>query len=168
MRTALVVDDSPIDLLMGKTLLEKLGYVVLRAATAEEAIRIIHEETPFIVISDITMPGASGLDLLKEAQQLQRPPIFIMATGLDDAQNAIAALQQGAYGYITKPLKEDLLRQTIHDAMLKRGKETADEQAREDLSKRDPLTGLFNKDQFMRLLKEQTTSSRKKIGRAHV
>ena len=84
MHTVLVVDDSQIELMMGKALLIKLGYSVLTASDGKEALRIILESSPDVVISDVDMPGMSGLELLTTASTISPPPIFIMATGLAD------------------------------------------------------------------------------------
>ena len=161
MHTTLVVDDSPIELLMTKTLLERLGYKPLTASNGEYALNLIREHSPHVVICDITMPGMSGLELLEATRHFVQPPIFIMATGLDDAEHAVASLQHGAYGYLTKPLKEEPLRQAIQEATLSRQQELDAKQEREKLSKTDSLTGLLNKDAFMRNLAEYARSLRK-------
>jgi diguanylate cyclase (GGDEF)-like protein len=158
---ALVVDDSPIELMMGKTLLERLGVSVWTASTGQEALRLIQEHAPEIVLSDITMPGMSGLELLEATRHLEMPPIFIMASSLDDAEHAVASLERGAYGYLTKPLKEAPLTKAIHEARLKRNKELAARRERQELASTDPLTGLFNKDEFIRALKRYICSLRK-------
>lgn len=152
MRTALVVDDSAIEVLMTKNLLGHLGYTVFTASGGEEALRLIHECAPQVVVCDITMPGMSGLELLEATRRFVRPPAFIMATGLDDAELAVTALHGGAYGYLTKPLKEAPLRAALEDALSRQKIEWDAKQERERLTKLDPLTGLLNKDEFLRSL----------------
>ena len=123
MQTALVVDDSPIELVLAKTLLEKLGYVPLTASSGEEALNLISEKSPHFVICDISMPGMSGIELLKATRHFKHPPVFIMATGMNDAEHAVTSLHHGAYGYLTKPLKEDSLSDTLRKATLRRQRE---------------------------------------------
>lgn len=161
MHTLLVVDDSPIELFVTKTLVERLGYTPLTANCGEDALRLINENPPQIVICDISMPGLSGLDLLEATRHLAQPPIFIMATGLDDAQHAVASLQRGAYGYLTKPLKEEQLRQVLQEATQRRQQEESAREAHDRLIKTDPLTGLLNKDEFLRNLVGFTGSLRR-------
>ena len=161
MRTVLVVDDSQIELMMGKALLSKLGYAVLTASTGEEALRIILEDSPYIVISDVDMPGMSGLELLATTRSISPPPIFIMATGLADVEHAVIALEQGAYGYLTKPLKEEQLRRAIQDAAVKHEKVHKATEETERLAKTDPITGLLNKEAFIAVLNKQLNSLRK-------
>lgn len=161
MQIALAVDDSPVELLMTKTLLERLGFSPLTASNGEDALRLIRENSPYVVICDITMPGMSGLELLEATRHFVQPPMFIMATGLDDAEHAVTSLQHGAYGYLTKPIKEDALRQALQDATLRRQKELAASQEYERLTKNDPLTGLLNKDAFLLTLTEHAQSLRR-------
>jgi diguanylate cyclase (GGDEF)-like protein len=161
MHTALVVDDSPIELLMTKTLLERLGFAPLTATNGKDALNLVREHSPHIVICDISMPGMSGIELLEATRHFVQPPIFIMATGMDDAEHAVLSLQQGAYGYLTKPLKEEPLRKALQDATNRRQKELAARQEHERLTKTDPLTGLLNKDEFLNNLAEYASSLRK-------
>ena len=161
MYTTLVVDDSPIELLMTKTLLERLGFAPLTASNGVDALNLIREHAPHVVISDITMPGMSGIELLEATRHFVQPPIFIMATGLDDAEHAVTSLQHGAYGYLTKPLKEEPLRQALQEAIRRRQKELDASQEHERLTKTDPLTNLLNKDEFLRSLAEYASSLRR-------
>lgn len=161
MRTAVVVDDSRIELLMGKRLLEKLGFSVLTAESGEDALNIIRQNSVELVVCDITMPGMSGLELLETAKGLAHSPIFIMATSLDDAGHAVDSMQRGAYGYLTKPLQEEPLRKVIDDAVARHQKEFEAKQELEKLANHDLLTGLYNKDEFVRLLTAYKNSARR-------
>jgi len=161
MKTAVVVDDSPIELLMGKTLLEKLGYTVFSANNGEDALQLIREHFASLVICDVTMPGMSGLEVLEATQSFAHPPIFIMASSLDDAEHAVDCLLRGAYGYLTKPLREEQLRNAIDDAIARRDKELEARQHLETITKYDPLTGVLNKDEFVRLLAQRVRSLRR-------
>jgi len=161
MYTTLIVDDSPIELWVTKTLLEKLGFEPLTATSGEEALNLIREHSPHVVICDISMPGMNGLELLKATRSIDNPPIFIMATGLDDAEHAIKSLHEGAYGYLTKPLKEEPIRQALHEANLRHNKELGAKKEHELLTKTDPLTQLLNKNEFTRKVTHCLNSLRK-------
>lgn len=160
MYIALVVDDSPIELMMTKKLLERLDLMPLTATSGADALQLIHKHSPHIVICDINMPGMDGLELLEATRNLAAPPIFIMASGMDDAEHAVASLHKGAYGYLTKPLKEAPLRKVLLEASHRRQKEINAEQEQARLSKTDPLTGLLNKDEFLRQLEGYISSLR--------
>lgn len=161
MNTILVVDDSQIELMMGKALLSKLGYSVLSASNGVEALNIITEHSPHAVISDVDMPGMSGLELLEKTRQISPATIFIMATSLADIEHAVSALEQGAYGYLTKPLKEDQLKRAILEAELKHEKAHRANVESERLAKTDPITGLLNKDAFIDVLSKHQLNLRK-------
>jgi diguanylate cyclase (GGDEF)-like protein len=161
MNTAVVVDDSPIELLMGKTLLERLGYTVFSANNGQDALHLIREHFASLVICDVTMPGMSGLECLEATRSFAHPPIFIMASSLDDAESAVDCLRKGAYGYLTKPLREEQLRNAIDDAVARRDKELQAREHLETITKYDPLTGVYNKDEFVRLLALRVGSSRR-------
>jgi CheY-like chemotaxis protein len=149
MQTVLVVDDSAIDLLMMKTLLEKLGYEPSTSTNGKEALDLILENSPSFVICDINMPGMSGIELLKATRHLKQQPVFIMATNMNDAEHAVTALHLGAYGYLTKPIKEDSLRETLRKVSLRRQREL-DAGEGHELSRIDTDTGLLTHREMAR------------------
>lgn len=149
---ALVVDDGPIERLAGKSMLEKLGFSVTTAANGEDALQLLDEQPIELVLCDISMPGMSGLALLETSRKLPQPPLFIMSTTFDDAEHAVHCLREGAYGYLTKPLRFEALRQTVADAMTKYQQEQDLRRRATELAERDPLTGLVNKPEFHRRL----------------
>lgn len=149
MFTTLVVDDSPIDSMMTKSLLEKLGFLALTAANGEDALKLILENAPHFVICDINMPGMSGLELLKATRHFEQQPIFIMATGLGGVESAVDSLHHGAYGYLTKPLKEESLRDALRKATRRRQKELDTRNEHEKLTKTYPLAEFLDKDELL-------------------
>lgn len=147
MQTVLVVDDSAIDLMMTKTLLEKLGFEPLTAANGRDALNLITKSPPNFVICDINMPGMNGLELLKATRHFKQPPVFIMATSINDAEHAVASLQHGAYGYITKPVKEESLNEALRKATLRRQRELDAGQGNEKLPKTGLIAGMLTHDE---------------------
>jgi two-component system response regulator PilR (NtrC family) len=73
-----------------------------------------------VAISDIRMPGLSGVDLLRQAKQVSPDTVFVMMTAFASTETAIEALQDGAFDYITKPFKMDELRNIVHRALQER------------------------------------------------
>jgi DNA-binding NtrC family response regulator len=100
----LVVDDDPAMREVLTIRLEKWGYEVRTAGDSDAARRVVEEWDPSIVVSDMVMPGQSGLDLLKslKAGDKTRPVVLITAHGELDA--AVEAMKHGAEDYITKPI----------------------------------------------------------------
>ncbi len=100
----LIVDDEE---LIRQTLarsLSRIGYEVDTADSAEEAIRQITQTDYDVHISDIKMPGESGLQLLERARSLKIDANFIMITAHGDENTAIESLNKGAFAYLKKPV----------------------------------------------------------------
>jgi CheY-like chemotaxis protein len=154
-KTALVVDDGPVERLAGKTMLEKLGFSVMTAASGEEALRLLGQHPADLVLCDISMPGMGGLRLLEATREHPRPPLFIMSTSHNDAEHAIASLRSGAYGYLTKPLRFDTLRKTVSEALAKYQEQQDASEYERARAQHDTLTGLLNKAGFSQSLTER-------------
>jgi len=87
------------------------------AFSGEEALFYlnIHDHEAVLILSDLNMPGMSGLELLKEIKQkFQSPPPFVMViTAYNDAENYNQAMSLGADDFLTKPINFDLLRKKL-------------------------------------------------------
>ncbi len=82
--------------------LEREGYVVLRFASAEDALPVIRESRPRMVILDLGLPGMSGLDALRDLRSDSEVPVLILtARGLEE--DRVAGLEAGADDYLPKP-----------------------------------------------------------------
>ncbi len=159
-KNALVVDDGLVERLLGKAMLEKLGFTVSMAASSEEALDWIGHYPVDLVLCDIAMPGMNGLDLLDVARARPRAPLFIMSTNYDDAEHALASMRRGAYGYLIKPLRFEHLRQTVSEVMAKYRNDRNTALEAEKLAQQDPLTNLINKGEFLRRLSNRTQVAR--------
>jgi two-component system, NtrC family, response regulator PilR len=99
----LIVDDEiSICEVLGQYL-KKEGYTVSLASSGEEALEILAGETIHLIISDIKMPGITGVDLLKKVKETTQSLPVLMTTGFPTLDTAIEALKLGAYDYMTKP-----------------------------------------------------------------
>lgn len=87
--------------------LEEEGYQCTRAQNGEEAIQAIKEHTFDIIITDLKMPGADGIDVLKAALKYSSETLTIIITAHASVETAIQALRKGAADYILKPLDFD-------------------------------------------------------------
>ncbi|MDB5764457.1 MAG: hypothetical protein JWQ21_3452 [Herminiimonas sp.] len=151
-KNALVVDDGLVERLLGKAMLEKLGFSVSTAASGQEALELIGQHPVDLVLCDIAMPGMDGLELLDTARAQPQPPLFIMSTNHNDAEHALASMRRGAYGYLIKPLRFEHLRETVAEVMAKYRNDQDSARRAEKLAQLDPLTDLMNKSEFLRLL----------------
>lgn len=120
MPTILIVDD---DALVRGILLEFLSdnYECNTASTAEEAFQYLEIQNYDAVITDISMPGMSGVDLLKRVQlkDLQTPVIFV--SGKSSEQESEMLLQLGAFAYVTKPFQLDQIEMLVESAVRRNG-----------------------------------------------
>lgn len=114
----LLVDDHPVFL---EGLAESLGrrgeFVIAGVATGgEEAVDACRQLAPDLVLLDLSMRGLDGLATLDRLRGLEQPPRVLMLTSSDDAADALAAIDAGAAGYVTKAARYDELVAAIREA----------------------------------------------------
>ena len=116
-RKILVVDDDPKILFAFLEVLKKDGYLAVTAGDGEEALNIISSENIILIFMDISLPKINGLEVLKKFKEkgINIPTIII--TGYGIMQNAIRAMQLGAFDYLTKPLDINKIRELTKKAL---------------------------------------------------
>lgn len=105
----LVVDDSPSFQKMICSLLVNKGYQVTCAASGEEAIKLFQAEEFHMVLTDIMLPGMSGLNMLKLAKEIKPEIDVVIVSSNASSFTAIKALRLGAYDYIVKPIDDEAI-----------------------------------------------------------
>jgi YesN/AraC family two-component response regulator len=105
----LIVDDEEDIRLVLDISLSDLGYAVYTAENGEEALQILSEINPPIVLTDIRMPVMDGIELLRRIKQVNPETEVIMVTGHGDMDLAIKSLKYEATDFITKPIKDEVL-----------------------------------------------------------
>ncbi|MFH1349857.1 MAG: response regulator [Pseudomonadota bacterium] len=113
METILIVDDEKNYLVVLEALLGPEGYETVTADNAHDAISLIMESDMDLVITDMKMPGMSGMDLLEESKRLKPDLPVIMMTAYGTIEMAVEAMKKRAYDYITKPFKNEEIKLTI-------------------------------------------------------
>lgn len=101
----LVVEDDQAIREMLRFVLQQKHFDILEAENAEQALRLIHDRSPSLILLDWMLPGMSGVDLarkLKEAQETSNLPI-IMITAKGEEEDMVRGLDSGADDYVTKP-----------------------------------------------------------------
>jgi DNA-binding NtrC family response regulator len=103
----LIVDDEPASRDGLVDVLRDEGYDVRAAETAEEALEILEAGNFELVVSDLRMPGKSGIELLREVRRLCPQTLFVLVTAHASVETAVQALREGAHDYMLKPLVYD-------------------------------------------------------------
>jgi len=101
----LIVDDEVSVRKVMAAVLAQVGLPCETAASGDEALRVLETNRIDAVISDLQMPGMSGMELLTKVRQNYPQMIFLMVTGVDDIRVGIEAMRQGADDYLVKPLQ---------------------------------------------------------------
>jgi two-component system, NtrC family, response regulator PilR len=122
MASILVVDDELSMREFLKILLEKDGYHVTTAAEGRTAFELAGQHPFDLVISDIRMPGMTGLELLAQLKQLKADIGVIMITAFASPDDAVGAMKNGAFDYITKPFNVDEIKSVVRAALKKKQK----------------------------------------------
>jgi DNA-binding NtrC family response regulator len=107
----LVVDDERNTLDALSTILRREGHTVLTAASGQEALTQIQEETVDLLLSDLKMPKMDGLALLRHVKSHHADVVVLMMSGYQDVTAAVEAMKAGVFDYLVKPFgKEDVVR----------------------------------------------------------
>ncbi|MBU1070086.1 sigma-54 dependent transcriptional regulator [Myxococcota bacterium] len=116
----LLVDDEAAILDSLRRLLERDGYVVSTARSAEEALGILQRETFDLLVTDLRLPHLSGLELLRLVRRMSPDTEVILMTAYGQIEDAVEAMKEGAYDFLPKPVKKAALTKTLDKAMERR------------------------------------------------
>jgi DNA-binding NtrC family response regulator len=119
----LVVDDDASIRETFERHLTRSGYTVHLAGDGQQALALLGEVDPALIITDVRMPGLDGLELLRRVREGVDPPDVLVITAHDDMRSAIEAMRAGAYDYLVKPLDLDeidlLIRRCLNERALR-------------------------------------------------
>jgi len=124
-------------------LLKREGYEVDAVAAGEEALELLTGQSYDVIITDLFLPGVSGIDILKHVKEHSLPCNVILITGNATAETAVEAMKEGAFDYITKPLNFEKLKVLIAKAVEKSRLEA------ENLYLRQQLRGKYKFDNII-------------------
>ncbi len=140
----LVDDDDSLRRVMEFNLTEA-GHRVETAGSGEEGLRLFEKGAFDAVISDITMPGMSGMEVLAKVRERDAAVPVVMITAYGTIESAVEAMKQGAFDYITKPFNRDELRLTLERAIRMRRLEKENVELRAEVTDRyrfDSIVGV--------------------------
>jgi DNA-binding response OmpR family regulator len=120
MDTILVVDDERLFLTLVRDELAKAGYTVLTAENAAEALEALAKQPVHVVIMDVVMPGADGMELLPRVRKDYPQVPVIVVSGRASFLTGVHAMRLGAVDFLRKPLNFEELGRTVHTAIAQR------------------------------------------------
>jgi len=162
----LVVDDEEQmrDLLV--KVLERKGYQVSVCGNGVDALAFLEREPADLVVTDVRMPGLSGMEALRAIKELNPDIVVIIMTAFGSIDQAVQAVKEGAYDYINKPFKIDEMLLTIEKALEERRLRHEVSTLRQELRTRYHFENLIGKSRAMQEifgLIEQVAGSRSTV-----
>lgn len=116
-RCVLIVDDEPNMLLVMQMALEQVGFRVLSAQRVEDAIAMLSKPELDVILTDLKMPGTSGVDFIRECQRQRDDLPIIVVTAYGSIRSSIECLQAGASDYLTKPFEPEELQFAVENTL---------------------------------------------------
>lgn len=129
----LVVDDDPSNRVTLQRLLEREGYRVSQADSGRTGLEVLRDSGIDLVLTDLKMPGMTGLDLLKAVRAIDPDIEVVVMTAYGTVETAVEAMKEGAYDFVAKPLKRLELVTTVRKALEKRALQVENRRLREQL-----------------------------------
>ncbi|RPJ08671.1 MAG: sigma-54-dependent Fis family transcriptional regulator, partial [Deltaproteobacteria bacterium] len=117
MEKILIVDDEPFICENLERILGEEHYHTVTAQDGGTALDFLREESIDLVFLDLKLPGISGLEVLKKIKELDPDLLVIVMTGYASVESAVEALKMGAYDYIKKPFKADVIKLIVRLAL---------------------------------------------------
>ena len=149
MARILVVDDEKSMQEFLEILLRREGYDVAVCGSANEAILALESDDFDLVLSDIQMPGMTGLELLDHVKSASPDTLLVLITAYGTTESAVEAMKLGAYDYLTKPCSVDEIRLVVEKALEKRDLSSENVRLRRRLSEQTPLPAVLGKSHEM-------------------
>lgn len=115
-RNVLVADDEAVIRAFLTDVLERKHFKVHAVSNGEDAIKAIQNQKFDLILTDFKMPFATGLDVLKAAKQYSPTTLVILISGAGTVENAVDAMRQGAFNYLTKPVSLETLETLLEKA----------------------------------------------------
>ncbi|HEY3294574.1 MAG TPA: response regulator [bacterium] len=116
-RTVLVVDDDTMILQVMADLLHAAGHEVLTATTGDEAVRLHADKAPALTFLDVKLRGKSGIDVFREIRAVDPQATVVILTGYPKIEDTVQVIKEGAYNYLTKPIKTEELLAMVEEVL---------------------------------------------------
>ena len=165
-QVVLVVDDEPAQRTVLAGFLRKRGFLVLQASKVDEALATLSARMVDVVLTDLRMPGATGLDLLEGARRINPEVPVVVMTAFGTVASAVDAMKRGAADYLTKPIDLDELEVLIGRTLERRALVAENRELKHQLETRHRLAGLETSN--ARMAEAINTAARAAASRATI
>ena len=152
----LIDDDASLRRVMEFSLVEA-GYAVTAVAGGEECLSLFGKGGYDAVITDITMPGMNGMEVLRQVHERGPDIPVIVITAYGTIESAVDAMKAGAYDYVTKPFNRDELRMTLEKALRMRRLEHENSELRTELKGRHRFEEIIGQSERIRAVLDTAT-----------
>jgi two-component system response regulator HydG len=115
----LIVDDETSNLESLGRIFEREGWRVALAGSGAAALEVVRREHPAVIVTDLMMPGMTGEELLRAVKALAPETEVVLMTAYGTVETAVAAMKEGAYDFITKPVKRHAIVKSVRQALEK-------------------------------------------------
>ncbi|MBK9262442.1 MAG: sigma-54-dependent Fis family transcriptional regulator [Polyangiaceae bacterium] len=132
--TVLVVDDEPSNLASIEKIFQRDGLRVLTASSARAALDMLRTHRVEVVLTDLMMPGTSGIELLRAIKQLSPDTEVVLMTAYGTVETAVQAMREGAYDFVEKPLKRMTIIKSVRKAAERRSLVAENRSLKKELS----------------------------------
>jgi DNA-binding NtrC family response regulator len=149
-QSLLVVDDDAAMRQMLASLFRERGYPVREAATADDALEQARELEFDAVLSDIKMPGKTGVEMVGEMRRIRPDTPVVLMTAFGSIDSAVEAMRAGAFDYITKPFEPEAVLLTVERALERRALEEENRRLRRAVDRTSSLGDLIGESPAMR------------------
>lgn len=151
----LIVDDEPNMCQLLEDAMRMRDYEPASCGSADQALQLVHDSEFDVVLTDVKMPGSTGIQLCEQVAN-NRPDIpVVVMTAFGSMETAISAMRAGAYDFITKPIELDLLALSVSRAMAHGQLKDQIRRLKEELHSIEPLGELIGNSEVMLKLFEQ-------------
>jgi len=153
-RILVVDDETNIRTALAK-ILEKAGYAVEAAESGDAALGVLQDATVDLVVTDLKMVGASGMEVLQAAKRLHPDSEVILLTAYGTVESAVEAMKTGAYDYITKPVEPERLTLVVAKALEYKALRQEVRQLRDQVAVKAAFEHIVGRSLSMRAVYEQ-------------
>ncbi|SHI74677.1 two component, sigma54 specific, transcriptional regulator, Fis family [Malonomonas rubra DSM 5091] len=145
----LLIDDEKESCQALSLLLGRAGYSVQSCHSGEKALSLLKKHTYELIISDLFLPGVSGMDILKQVKEDSPQTCVILITGNASAETAVEAMKEGAFDYISKPFNFERLKLQVAKALEKNQLVTENLYLRQQLQRKYKFDNIIGTSQAM-------------------